>query len=110
MKIYLNNKLVASLKWFHLRQSRNFFCRLTGISLEENGQGTIDVYPVYQTIGIYRHPGQTIISFPWFKKEVLISFSGRGIEVVALPSEQLKLQHSDEVPGANRNGNGKENL
>lgn len=95
MKIYQNAKLVSKLKRFHLQQGSNFLCRLIGISLEEDGQGTIDVYPVYRTIGIHRHPGQIIISFPWFKKEVLVSFSGRGIEVVAVPSEQLELQHSD---------------
>jgi hypothetical protein len=95
MKIFHNTQLMARLRRFQLRQGNNFLCRLIGISLEEDGQGTIDVYPVYRTIGIHRHSGQIIISFPWFKKEILVSFSCRGIEVVAVPSEQLELQHSD---------------
>ena len=93
MKIYLNAQLLSSLKRFHLRQGHNFFCRLVGISLEEDGTGTIDIYPVYRSLGFQHHKGQTILFFPWFKKEILVSFSNRGIEVIAVPVEE-GLYHS----------------
>ena len=90
MKIYLNSKYLSKLKNFQLRQGNNFLCRLIGVSLEEDGKGTLDVYPVYRAIGIHNHPGQVILSFPWFQKEILISFSGRGIETLVVPADRLQ--------------------
>lgn len=87
MNIYANNT-IQKLKHFKLRQGNWYLCRLIGISLEENNN-QIEVFPVYRSIGIERHPGQIVFVLPWFKKDILISFSGRGIETMLVDANDL---------------------
>ena len=90
MNIYHNSQFLSKLKNFVLKQDNQFVCRLIGIALEEDARGAIEVYPVYRSIGIHHYPGQLILSLPWFKKELLVSLSRRGVETITADADQLR--------------------
>lgn len=95
MKIYHNFQYLSKLKRFKFKQDDWFFCRLIGISLEESENDTLEVLPVYRSLGIAKYPGQLILSVPLFRKDLLISFSGRGIEITTVDADQLHVPTSE---------------
>jgi hypothetical protein len=93
MKVFINSVETAKLKKFQWKLGNQFLCRLIGISLDEADDGDIAVYPVYRAIGIHTYPGQLILSIPMFKKELMVSFSGRGIETIVTNADKLTASH-----------------